>query len=51
MSDEDKDKVMKAIQEAYWEAKEINKKYTRKHTEKTNLIFHCPYNGTHIMIY
>lgn len=30
MSDEDKDKVMKAIQEAYWEAKEINKKYTPK---------------------
>lgn len=30
MSDDDKDKIMKAIQDAYWEAKDINKKYTPK---------------------
>lgn len=30
MADEDKDVMMKAIQEAYWESKEINKKYIPK---------------------
>lgn len=34
MSDEDKDKIMRAIQDAYWEAKEENKKYASKIKKK-----------------
>lgn len=34
MADEDKDTMMRAIQEAYWESKEINKKYTPKKYRK-----------------
>lgn len=32
--DEDKDAVMQALQNAYWQAKEINKKYTPKKYRK-----------------
>lgn len=34
MEDEDKDIMMRAIQEAYWESKELNKKYTPKKYRK-----------------
>ncbi len=34
LSDRDKDAVMQAIQEAYWESKKINKKYTPKKYRK-----------------
>ena len=34
ISDEDRDEVMKCIQEAYWESKEKNKKYTPKKLRK-----------------
>lgn len=36
MEDEDKDIMMKAIQDAYWESKEINKKYTPKKHRKNS---------------
>ena len=32
LADEDLDEMMKGIQEAYWIAKEKNKKYTPKNT-------------------
>ena len=34
LSEEDKDAVMKALQQAYWDAKEENKKYTPKKYRK-----------------
>ena len=35
MEDDDMDAMMRAIQEAYWEAKDINKKYTPKKHRKS----------------
>jgi transcriptional regulator with XRE-family HTH domain len=37
ISEVDKDAVMRALQEAYWEAKETNKKYTPKRYRKPPL--------------
>ena len=34
LSEEDKDEVMQALQQAYWDAKEENKKYTPKKYKK-----------------
>lgn len=40
MAEEDMDEMMKAIQDAYWIAKEKNRKYApKKHTEKKSLPF------------
>ena len=36
MEADDMDAMMRAIQEAYWEAKDINKKYTPKKRRKNS---------------
>ena len=36
LSESDKDTVMQALQQAYWDAKEENKKYTPKKYKKDN---------------
>lgn len=36
MEEDDKDAMMRAIQDAYWESKEINKKYAPKKFRKNN---------------
>lgn len=58
IAEEDMDEMMKAIQDAYWIAKENNRKYTpkkysdkKKKEERWKICFMCPNNSTHILRY